>query len=93
MCIRQISTIILLAIVLVSQTGQTSAFPSLFPSPIVGGGGGGGELKLDRRSENVHALEKRAQHNVTSANKAGLGWNNPQSTNMTPFLRSGKVGW
>lgn len=45
----------------------------------------------------VHAapawLESRALHNVTSQNKAGLGWNNPQTTNMSQFFRTGKIGW
>jgi len=38
-------------------------------------------------------LQTRARHNVTSSNKAGLGWNNPQSVNMSQFFVTGKVGW
>ena len=38
-------------------------------------------------------LEPRELHNVTSQNKAGLGWNNPQTTNMSQFFHTGKVGW
>ncbi|KAG8815742.1 hypothetical protein FRC19_000836, partial [Serendipita sp. 401] len=38
-------------------------------------------------------LETRAVHNVTANNKAGLAWNNPQTTQMAPFFRTGKVGW
>jgi Glycosyl hydrolase catalytic core len=44
-------------------------------------------------SNDARTLHERALHNVTSQNKAGLGWNNPQSTQMAPFFRTGKVGW
>jgi hypothetical protein len=44
-------------------------------------------------SNDASVLQRRAPHNVTSQNKAGLGWNNPQSTKMAHFLRTGKVGW
>lgn len=44
-------------------------------------------------SNEGRTLSKRALHNVTSQNKAGLGWNNPPSTQMAPLLRTGKVGW
>jgi Glycosyl hydrolase catalytic core len=44
-------------------------------------------------SNEERALHERAFHNVTSQNKAGLGWNNPPSTQMAPLLRTGKVGW
>jgi len=44
-------------------------------------------------SNEGRALHGRTLHNVTSQNKAGLGWNNPQSTQMAPLLQTGKVGW
>jgi len=52
-----------------------------------------GVQALPNSSHAPNLLHERALHNVTSQNKAGLGWNNPQSVDMSQFLLTSKIGW